>query len=200
MTRLGWRGHGRLAGGYFEAHRLAIGKSRLERASGGFVSSGKEKKPILMKEERRTTFTRPRGFFVSECIRALCVSPRERRSLSRFNCKFLLPDLLANCSTEPVKPLPLRAPVINTEFLTKIIYSLKIIFIFFSFFFLSYITVFFFVRFRYNGRYGLYIEWKRGYVKKIFVAKADSWTRCNELQLWRCRVSMGLRPRNKLWK
>lgn len=187
-------------GGYFEAHRLAIGKSRLERASGGFVSSGKEKKPILMKEERRTTFTRPRGFFVSECIRALCVSPRERRSLSRFNCKFLLPDLLANCSTELVKPLPLRAPVINTEFLTKIIYSLKIIFIFFSFFFLSYITVFFFVRFRYNGRYGLYIEWKRGYVKKIFVAKADSWTRCNELQLWRCRVSMGLRPRNKLWK
>ena len=75
--------------------------------------------------------------------RALCVSPRERRSLSRFNCKFLLPDLLANCSTELVKPLPLRAPVINTEFLTKIIYSLKIIFIFFSFFFLSYITVFF---------------------------------------------------------
>lgn len=141
--RLGWRGHGRLAGGYFEAHRLAIGKSRLGRASGGFVSPGKEKKPILMKEERRTTFTRPRGFFVSECIRALCVSPRERRSLSRFNCKFLLPDLLANCSTEPVKPLPLRAPVINTEFLTKIIYSLKIIFIFFSFFFLSYITVFF---------------------------------------------------------
>lgn len=130
-------------GGYFEAHRLAIGKSRLGRASGGFVSPGKEKKPILMKEERRTTFTRPRGFFVSECIRALCVSPRERRSLSRFNCKFLLPDLLANCSTEPVKPLPLRAPVINTEFLTKIIYSLKIIFIFFSFFFLSYITVFF---------------------------------------------------------
>lgn len=133
--RLGWRGHGRLAGGYFEAHRLAIGKSRLGRASGGFVSPGKEKKPILMKEERRTTFTRPRGFFVSECIRALCVSPRERRSLSRFNCKFLLPDLLANCSTELVKPLPLRAPVINTEFLTKIIYSLKIIFIFFSFFF-----------------------------------------------------------------
>lgn len=186
-------------GGYFEAHRLAIGKSRLERASGGFVSSGKEKKPILMKEERRTTFTRPRGFFVSECIRALCVSPRERRSLSRFNCKFLLPDLLANCSTEPVKPLPLRAPVINTEFLTKIIYSLKIIFIFFFFFFKLH-NSFFFVRFRYNGRYGLYIEWKRGYVKEIFVAKADSWTRCNELQLWRCRVSMGLRPRNKLWK
>lgn len=199
MTRLGWRGHGRLAGGYFEAHRLAIGKSRLGRASGGFVSPGKEKKPILMKEERRTTFTRPRGFFVSECIRALCVSPRERRSLSRFNCKFLLPDLLANCSTEPVKPLPLRAPVINTEFLTKIIYSLKIIFIFFFFFFKLH-NSFFFVRFRYNGRYGLYIEWKRGYVKEIFVAKADSWTRCNELQLWRCRVSMGLRPRNKLWK
>lgn len=199
MTRLGWRGHGRLAGGYFEAHRLAIGKSRLGRASGGFVSPGKEKKPILMKEERRTTFTRPRGFFVSECIRALCVSPRERRSLSRFNCKFLLPDLLANCSTEPVKPLPLRVPVINTEFLTKIIYSLKIIFIFFFFFFKLH-NSFFFVRFRYNGRYGLYIEWKRGYVKEIFVAKADSWTRCNELQLWRCRVSMGLRPRNKLWK
>lgn len=199
MTRLGWRGHGRLAGGYFEAHRLAIGKSRLGRASGGFVSPGKKKKPILMKEERRTTFTRPRGFFVSECIRALCVSPRERRSLSRFNCKFLLPDLLANCSTELVKPLPLRAPVINTEFLTKIIYSLKIIFIFFFFFFKLH-NSFFFVRFRYNGRYGLYIEWKRGYVKKIFVAKADSWTRCNELQLWRCRVSMGLRPRNKLWK
>lgn len=199
MTRLGWRGHGRLAGGYFEAHRLAIGKSRLGRASGGFVSPGKKKKPILMKEERRTTFTRPRGFFVSECIRALCVSPRERRSLSRFNCKFLLPDLLANCSTEPVKPLPLRAPVINTEFLTKIIYSLKIIFIFFFFFFKLH-NSFFFVRFRYNGRYGLYIEWKRGYVKEIFVAKADSWTRCNELQLWRCRVSMGLRPRNKLWK
>lgn len=131
--------------------------------------------------------------------RALCVSPRERRSLSRFNCKFLLPDLLANCSTEPVKPLPLRAPVINTEFLTKIIYSLKIIFIFFFFFFKLH-NSFFFVRFRYNGRYGLYIEWKRGYVKEIFVAKADSWTRCNELQLWRCRVSMGLRPRNKLWK
>lgn len=199
MTRLGWRGHGRLAGGYFEAHRLAIGKSRLGRASGGFVSPGKKKKPILMKEERRTTFTRPRGFFVSECIRALCVSPRERRSLSRFNCKFLLPDLLANCSTELVKPLPLRAPVINTEFLTKIIYSLKIIFIFFFFFFKLH-NSFFFVRFRYNGRYGLYIEWKRGYVKEIFVAKADSWTRCNELQLWRCRVSMGLRPRNKLWK
>ena len=171
MTRLGWRGHGRLAGGYFEAHRLAIGKSRLGRASGGFVSPGKKKKPILM----------------------------ERRSLSRFNCKFLLPDLLANCSTELVKPLPLRAPVINTEFLTKIIYSLKIIFIFFFFFFKLH-NSFFFVRFRYNGRYGLYIEWKRGYVKEIFVAKADSWTRCNELQLWRCRVSMGLRPRNKLWK
>lgn len=145
-----------------------------------------------MKEERRTTFTRPRGFFVSECIRALCVSPRERRSLSRFNCKFLLPDLLANYSTELVKPLSLRAPVINTEFLTKIIYSLKIIFFFLS----SYIT-FCFVWFRYNSRY---VEWKRGYVKEIFVAKADSWTRCNELQLWRCRVSMGLRPRNKLWK
>lgn len=113
------------------------------------MSPGKEKKPILMKEERRTTFTRPRGFFVSECIRALCVSPRERRSLSRFNCKFLLPDLLANCSTEPVKPLPLRAPVINTEFLTKIIYSLKIIFIFFFFFFKLH-NSFFFVRFRYN--------------------------------------------------
>lgn len=129
----------------------------------------------------------------------VCFSPRERRSLSRFNCKFLLPDLLANCSTELVKPLPLRAPVINTEFLTKIIYSLKIIFIFFFFFFKLH-NSFFFVRFRYNGRYGLYIEWKRGYVKEIFVAKADSWTRCNELQLWRCRVSMGLRPRNKLWK
>lgn len=75
--------------------------------------------------------------------RALCVSPRERRSLSRFNCKFLLPDLLANCSTELVKPLPLRAPVINTEFLTKIIYSLKIIFIFFFFFFKLHNSFFF---------------------------------------------------------
>lgn len=81
-------------GGYFEAHRLAIGKSRLERASGGFVSSGKEKKPILMKEERRTTFTRPRGFFVSECI-VPCVSPRGKEDplavlIANFSCLIFL--------------------------------------------------------------------------------------------------------------
>lgn len=157
MTRLGWRGHG-LAGGYFEAHRLAIGKSRLGWANGGgFVSSGKEKKPILMKEERRTTFTRPRGFFVSECIRAPCVSPRERRSLSRFNCKFLLPDLLANYSTEltiTIKGSCDQHWISNQDHL-----FFESNFYFFSFF-SSYITVFF-IRFRYNSRYGLYTRMKK---------------------------------------